>query len=220
MSLKKKIEEFKKQTQKDNFFYLIHEKDKWILLDEEQNSLMIDFDEDHLNYRRKSAGKNDLLLKAIGKKSENILDVSCGLGIDSVFLLGQGFTVESFERNPLVYFLLEQAKTSSSRNEIKSWPIYFLDSQSDSFDEIVKQKNFDVIYFDPMFPEKKKTALSKQEMQLFKNLVGSDEDAIEILKRLLMYGKKVVVKRPLRSEYLLEKPKMTFEGNSIRFEVY
>ena len=217
---KKKVEEFKKQTQKDTFFYLIQENNKWILLDEEQNSLAIDFDEDHLNYRRKPAGKSDLLLKAIGKKSKNILDVSCGLGIDSVFLLGQGLSVESFERNPLVYFLLSQAKLSSSRNEIKSWPIHFLDAQSDSLDELIKQKTFDVIYFDPMFPEKKKTALSKQEMQLFKNLVGADEDAVEILKKILNYGIKIVVKRPLRSEFLLEKPKMTFEGNSIRFEVY
>ena len=35
----------------------------------------------------------------------------------------------------------------------------------------------DVVYLDPMYPHKTKSALVKKEMRVFQSLVGADEDA-------------------------------------------
>lgn len=84
----------------------------------------------------------------------------------------------------------------------------------------VSIQDVDCFYYDPMFPEKKKKALSRQEMELFKNLIGEDADNQEILDALLKLNKKIVVKRPIKSEYLCRKPKISYEGKTIRYDVY
>ena len=72
-----------------------------------------------------------------------------------------------------------------------------------------------------MFPQKKKSALPKQEMVIFKNLVGSDDDATEVLS--LAIGskkfKRCSVKRPLSAEPLLP-TSGSIEGKIIRYDIY
>jgi 16S rRNA (guanine1516-N2)-methyltransferase len=45
-----------------------------------------------------------------------------------------------------------------------------------------------VIYLDPMFPHREKTALVKKEMRLFRPLVGDDPDAPALLQAALASG--------------------------------
>jgi 16S rRNA (guanine1516-N2)-methyltransferase len=55
----------------------------------------------------------------------------------------------------------------------------------------------EVVYLDPMYPHKQKSALVKKEMRVFQSLVGSDDDADGLLapaRRLAT--KRIVVKRP------------------------
>jgi 16S rRNA (guanine1516-N2)-methyltransferase len=55
----------------------------------------------------------------------------------------------------------------------------------------------EVVYLDPMYPHKQKSALVKKEMRVFQGLVGPDEDAdglLEPARRLAT--KRIVVKRP------------------------
>ena len=82
--------------------------------------------------------------------------------------------------------------------------------------------DIDVIYFDPMFPEKTKSALPRQEMVFFKALVGTDEDGSEVLKATLKLKKikRVVVKRPLKAPVLGLKPTGEIKGKLIRFDIY
>ena len=62
----------------------------------------------------------------------------------------------------------------------------------------------DVVYLDPMYPHKQKSALVKKEMRVFQHLVGADLDADELLLPALQLAKKrVVVKRPDYAEFLL-----------------
>jgi len=82
----------------------------------------------------------------------------------------------------------------------------------------------DVVYLDPMFPNHKKKALVKKEMQLFQILVGFDNDSDELLlpaRKIATY--RVVVKRPIYApplggietrEYILTKKK------KYRFDIY
>ena len=54
-----------------------------------------------------------------------------------------------------------------------------------------------VVYLDPMFPHKQKSALVKKEMRVFQSLVGPDLDADGLLAPARQLAtKRVVVKRP------------------------
>jgi 16S rRNA (guanine1516-N2)-methyltransferase len=80
----------------------------------------------------------------------------------------------------------------------------------------------DVVYLDPMFPHKKKSALVKKEMRIFQYLVGADMDADSLLMPALSLAeKRVVVKRPDYADPLAnKKPSMMIETKKNRFDVY
>lgn len=204
----------------ENVFYLLEQNQKWNLLDNHFNCLSIDFDEDHLNYLRKSSGKKEVFFKALGAKTQRVLDITGGLAIDSVFLARNGYQVETVERHPLVYFMLSQAQKKSSDSLVQAIKFHFSEAKNFLYENKEQIKNFDAIYFDPMYPEKGKTALSRQEMQLFKFLVGKDEDASEILAILRTLGPRIVVKRPIHGVALDEKKVHEFTGKTVRFDIY
>lgn len=187
------------------------------IYDNEGRKFKIDFLGDNLNYNKvKSSINKEPLAKALGSgnKGYKLLDLSAGLGVDSVFLLQLGFKVTAIERNPLIYMALKIA--SEHLPEID-----FIYSDSLAYLDTVVPEQFDVAYFDPMFPEKKKSALPKQEMVFFKNLVGHDEDAVNIVNLAIekKLFKRFVVKRPLSAESF-KKPAGSIEGKIIRYDIY
>jgi len=80
----------------------------------------------------------------------------------------------------------------------------------------------DVIYLDPMFPEKRKSAAVKKDMAAFHQLVGADEDADSLLPLALQLARyRVVVKRSRHAPNLnQQKPDFVLEGDSTRFDIY
>ncbi len=222
-TIKKKAQSFFSQlppAEAATAFYLLGRNQQWHLLDVGLNYLAIDFDEDHLNYQRRSAGKKEVFFKALGGKTKSVLDLTGGLAIDSVFLARNAYQVETVERHPLVYFLLAQAHKKSSDPLIQKMKFHFSDARKFLTENQDRIKNFDAIYFDPMYPEKGKTALSRQEMQLFKSLVGKDDDAASILTELRKFGTRIVVKRPLQGESLDDKKVHEFLGKTVRYDIY
>ena len=79
-----------------------------------------------------------------------------------------------------------------------------------------------VIYLDPMFPHRDKTALVKKEMRLFRPLVGDDQDAPALLAAALaLASHRVVVKRPRKAPPIEGlKPSYALEGKSSRYDIY
>ena len=71
-----------------------------------------------------------------------------------------------------------------------------------------------------MFPDKAKSALPKQEMVLFRHLVGNDMDSEAVLETLLKSGSRVVVKRPAHAGPIGFKPTNAYESKLIRFDIY
>jgi 16S rRNA (guanine1516-N2)-methyltransferase len=203
--------------------------------DTEDNKFSIDFENDKTNYSKKKGGlKSETIARAMGsgRYGFRVLDLSAGLAIDAVFLVQLGFTLTAVERNPLIYLCLQNALDLVRQNNpdsmlAKNLKFTFANSaeflQSLSV-EVAKNADaaYDVVYFDPMFPDKTKSALPRQEMVFFKKLVGADEDAAEVLKRAAeMPGvKRVAVKRPLKAPILGAKPVASIEGKLIRFDVY
>ena len=80
----------------------------------------------------------------------------------------------------------------------------------------------EVIYVDPMFPVKDKSALVKKAMRIVQDIVGRDPDADELLKvALTIATNRVVVKRPASAEYLAGiKPQASIKTKKHRFDIY
>lgn len=191
--------------------------------DQRRLALTVDFDDNVRDYHRASRkGMQELLCKAIAgeKKCRVVLDLSAGLAIDAVFLSQRGFQVTAIERHPLIYLLLSNALENSRRDDLKE--LRFLNADSLRFLKDLPEDHFyQVAYFDPMYPDKKKSSLSRKEMQIFRQLVGNDDDSAEVLKIALKKKfQRVVVKRPLKAPALLPGVMHSFKGTSVRYDLY
>ena len=88
----------------------------------------------------------------------------------------------------------------------------------------------DVVYLDPMYPERQKSAAVKKEMAYFHALLGQPEnergnpnanDAALFQAARAVAKKRIVVKRPRLGAFLCgEKPAYQYAGKSTRFDVY
>lgn len=190
----------------------------------------IDFLSGKTGYRAKHANRrNELLAKAINispKEKPLIIDATAGLGRDSFILATLGYEVILIERSPEVHAqladALERAKADPSVAPIiERMTLVHADSKTWLMDKKYPRQP-DVIYLDPMFPERKKSASVKKEMLTLQELLGKDTDcdmlfevAIDCVKR------RVVVKRPKLAENITSRaPDYTLKGNSSRFDIY
>ncbi len=190
-----------------------------------------DFIGGELRHRRLyGGGKSQMILKATGlnKHKPSIMDLTAGLGRDSYVLATAGARVTMFERQPIVAALLadglRRLRSGGDEQELAIAQRLFL-HQGDSLScvgALAEQEAPDVIYLDPMFPERGKTAKVKKAMAFFHHLVGSDDDAAALLPLALETARyRVVVKRPRHAPPLADKePGLCFEGKSTRFDVY
>lgn len=193
-----------------------------VITDFQNRKFQIDFVHDKLNFQKKKGSlKTELIGKAMGagRYGLKVLDLSAGLGIDALFLSQMGYQVTAIERNPVIYLALNTAREQLPPELQKN--IQFLHGHAQDYLRSSKDI-FDVTYFDPMFPEKKKSALAKQEMMFFRHLVGPDDDSSEVIDLVLKMKltKRLVIKRPLKSEPLHPRPSASIKGKLIRFDIY
>jgi len=82
----------------------------------------------------------------------------------------------------------------------------------------------DVVYLDPMYPERQKSAAVKKEMAYFHQLIGSAQntDDAELLAAARdVATKRIVVKRPRLGALLAQcTPAYQYSGKSTRFDIY
>lgn len=195
-----------------------------------------DFLDPTLNFRRtQGGGKRQMIAKAIGLSGHtrpHVLDATAGLGRDAFILASLGCSVQMLERVPEVRMLLRYALRAASSQRSQPMGADFastidrmrlVEADAREFLVALPQDSLpDVIYLDPMFPHRSKSALVKKEMRVFQDLVGEDLDAVELLEAALDSGaKRVVVKRPRIAEYLGgHKPSHELAGKRNRFDVY
>ena len=193
--------------------------------------IWVDFTSGKSDYRRKhGGGRNQTLVRAVGVKGKNkptILDGTAGLGQDSFVLACQGCRVEMLERNPVIAALLadglHRAGTDPEIGTIVRNNMTL--SCGDSLSKLVAIKpdlRPNVVYLDPMFPHRSKSALVKKEMRILRILVGDDEDSDQLLTGALkVASKRVVVKRPAYAPPLTgPEPDLVFKTKNNRFDVY
>ena len=191
--------------------------------------VFVDFVEGAVAHRRKfGGGRGQSIAKAVGLKSganPTVVDVTAGLGRDAFVLASLGCQVTMLERHPVVAALLADGLQRAQQDaEIGEWMRDRMLLRAGSALKNLQQLGFtpDVVYLDPMFPHRQKSALVKKEMRVFQSLVGPDLDADALLPAALaVAGKRVVVKRPDYAGYLNDKtPSMSIETKSNRFDVY
>lgn len=210
---------------------LIFVNNRLVLHSSEKNApgdVYVDFIEGALAHRKKfGGGKNQLIAKAIGIKSKEkpfVLDVTAGLGRDAFVLAALGCRVLMCERSPIIYRLLEDGlKRAEKEDWFRQLDLKLIHADAADYLSIITDENRpDVIYIDPMFPEKNKSALVKKEMRALREVVGDDVDAEKLLPLALSIAKKrAVVKRARLAPPLTDlKPSLIFEGKSSRFDVY
>lgn len=183
----------------------------------ELGDMSFDFEE-LMNYhqRQKYALSKEPLAKALAIKGSGekrlIWDTTCGTGKDSLLISHFGARLFSFERNPAVFLLLKDA--------LRRFPVDFHLAFGDARTLELNERP-EVIYYDPMYPAKKKSALARKEMRIFKEVVGDDPDSKEFLEWALKTAtERVVVKRPLEADPIKEKPTASYTGKSTRYDMY
>ncbi|MFT5283831.1 MAG: 16S rRNA (guanine1516-N2)-methyltransferase [Kangiellaceae bacterium] len=204
------------------------------------SDIVVDFAASHLYYRQQhGGGRNEAIAKAIGikgKQSVNVVDCTAGMGTDSFIMASVGANVTMIERSPIIGALLDdalqRAKLGGQLGEnleclavcermalLQQDAISFLQSNS------ADKTQTDVIYLDPMFPHKKKSALVKKEMRAFQLLLGPDQDSEHLLTAAINFApKRIVLKRPagtpnLENQQALQ-PNMAISSKKHRFDVY
>jgi len=166
--------------------------------------IFVDFVEGAMAHRRRfGGGRGEAVAKAVGIKGSYlpvVTDATAGLGRDAFVLASLGCRVQMLERHPVVAALLDDGLQRGYRNaEIGGWLQERLTLVHASSLEALaaSSEKPDVVYLDPMYPHKQKSALVKKEMRVFQTLVGADNDADGLLEPARRLAKKrVVVKRP------------------------
>lgn len=206
------------------------------LRDNDKNiAIHIDFLSGNLAHRQQyGGGRGQSIAKAIGLKQgvtpPFVVDATAGLAKDAYVLACLGCPVILLERSPVIAELIEDAIERAKDDEhfqniLKTG--FSVISES-SIDYLTQLKNRaddncpDVIYLDPMYPERKKSASVKKNMQILQKLLGHDEDTQELLNIALKIAKKrVVVKRPKGAKNLTNiKPTYLVESKTTRYDVY
>jgi len=195
--------------------------------DNKQGLVFVDFASGAVAHRRKfGGGKGQSIAKAIGMKAGvtlHVIDATAGLGRDAFVLASLGCDVDMVERSPVAAALLEDGLERACLDaEIGEWMQQRMRLTHASGYEYLQQHQADVVYLDPMFPHKKKSALVKKEMRVFQGVVGADLDADDLLDVALAAAKyRVVVKRPDYAPFLNDKkPSMSIKTKKNRFDVY
>jgi 16S rRNA (guanine1516-N2)-methyltransferase len=173
--------------------------------------------------RDRSKGPLNKALGSGSKAPNEVIDMTCGTGKDSLLMLNWGLKVHGFERNPEVYALLLSAKkfclNFGENDELKE----VLSHQFTLSFGQAQQGPFHTSYFDPLYekaPSARKAA-SRKEMGVFHEMIGSDQDAVEVLKQAQANTKgRVVVKRPLKGADLAPGKSGTILGKSTRYDIY
>lgn len=172
--------------------------------------------------RRKAEGKNQALVRACKpRKGLTILDATAGWGRDAAILASLGANVLMLERHPVMAALLEDALLRQNEDDMQAMSLSLVHQDALSYLQLLEKSDYpDIIYIDPMHPQRTKSALVKKDLYVLQELIGPDEDALALLHLALTKAKqKVVVKWPQKIPALL-KTHSCMPGKTIRYDIY
>jgi 16S rRNA (guanine1516-N2)-methyltransferase len=194
---------------------------------DQSTPLYIDFLSPQMQFRQRNASlKNESLARALSLKKNptaKIIDATGGLARDSFILASLGFDVTLLERSPIIHALIADGIQRAQDTLDSMQRLHLIHANAITWlAQLADNARPDIIYLDPMFEERKKSALPKKEMLIFHDIVGDDTDSAQLLNAALACAKqRVVVKRARLAQPLNEiKPSYSTKGNSCRFDIY
>ena len=134
-------------------------------------------------------------------------------------LAGIACRMELFEEDS-VRAMAAIAKTGGAEGEGASAPEPAAATDGQAAGPAFGMRAPDVIYLDPMFPERRKSAAVKKKFQLIHHLEKpcSNEEEM-LLAAIAAKPRKVVVKRPAKGPYLAGiKPSYSIAGKAVRYD--
>ena len=169
----------------------------------------------------------ELLVRAARVKNADdapfALDACAGLGEDALLLAAAGFNVCLIERDHIIAELLRDGLARAAEvYELASIVERMELKEGDSIDAMRSLKAPpDVVYLDPMFPARHKSAAVKKKFQILQLLEtpAADEEAL-FEAAIALKPRKLVVKRPAKGPYLANvKPSYSLAGKAVRYDV-
>lgn len=183
-----------------------------------------------MGQRPKAAGPHPLRQgQRFTENKAHLIDATAGLGLDAFILACAGWQVTMVEQSPLIHALLTDglerglaaAVQLGDESMLASIKRMYLIPVSDSLQVLPQLPDAAVIYLDPMFPEREKSARVKKNRYLLQQLHGEEAQGDNLLKLALGLTRKVVVKRPQHAPPLDHiKPSGAISGKTARFDIY
>jgi 16S rRNA (guanine1516-N2)-methyltransferase len=190
--------------------------------------LRVDFVTGAVAHRLKfGGGRGQDIAKAMGLragKTPSIVDATAGLGRDSFLLASLGAQVTLIERSATMHALLadgmERALLEGGqfRDIINRMTLLKGDAK-----DLIPELAAEAILIDPMHPPRNKSALVKRELRQVRDIVGTDEDAADLVKVALKHARnRVVLKWPAKADPIagLQKCSHQISGKTTRYDVF
>ncbi len=168
----------------------------------------------------------ELLVKAArikGQAEVIVFDATAGLGEDSLLLAAAGFTVTMCESDPVIAALLADALGRAAGDADLAGVVARMHLVRGDSTELLPalDEPVDVVYLDPMFPARTKSAAVKKKFQLLHKLETPCANESQLMDAALAAGpRKVVVKRPIKAPVLAGvRPSHAIAGKAVRYDV-
>ncbi len=172
-------------------------------------------------------GRHQAIGRALGMKGNtdlHVVDATAGLGRDAFIMASLGARVTLIERSPEMQAMLreglEQCRQAGGEYAVIAERMTLLCGDAK---DLLPQLAPEVIYVDPMHPERKSSALVKLPLRQVREIVGSDDDSFELMQvALACASKRTVLKWPLKAKFIegIRKPSHQIIGKSTRYDVF
>lgn len=192
--------------------------------------VFVDFVGGAVGHRRRfGGGRGQPIAKAIGLKKgacPSVLDATGGLARDAFVLASLGCEVTLIERLAAVAALVEdglnRAADDREVGEVVARMALIHGDAVQVMAALPPERRPEVVYLDPMYPPRGKSAEVKKEMRLLQALAGKAGDADGLLAAALQTARRrIVVKRPDYAPPLAGRaPTTTIQTKKHRFDVY
>jgi 16S rRNA (guanine1516-N2)-methyltransferase len=153
-----------------------------------------------------------------------VIDATAGLGRDSFLLASLGAQVTMIERSPKMYALLQDGleRAAIGGGEVTEIINRMTLLHGDAKD-LLPTLDGEAILIDPMHPPRNKSALVKRELRQVRDIVGTDDDAADLVRTALDAAKqRVVLKWPAKADPINGVRACSHQilGKSTRYDVF
>lgn len=204
-------------------FLLVRTADHLELRDQRDSKLTplhVNFSDLDLRRYAATLSRRQPLARAIGK-AQLVADATAGLAQDALRLALMGYHVQAIERSPVIAALVADGLHRLDQKHPLHQRLHLLAGDARELLPGLTPRP-EVIYLDPMFPEKRRSSAAvRKEMKWLRDLVGDDPDSIElfgIAQRVAT--NRIVVKRPDHAPPLIPRPAASIAGKLVRYDIY